>query len=138
MSIVNPSSINQSGSKQKQVYSDRLRLLGLYLHTVPVINPAMNLLEVKLFECYAKTSPIIHISIVKQPKFVFHISLSVLMLSLRSSNSLLELRFFTREHEAVRGYYYQWNEIKNEYRKFSINVEIDQSLMNDFHLTKTL
>ncbi|CAF1075264.1 unnamed protein product [Adineta ricciae] len=137
LSIVNPSSISQSGSKQKQVYPDQLRQLGLYLHILPVINSATDVLEVKLFECYAKTSPIIHISIIKQPRLVFHISLNVLILSLRSSNSLLELRFFTREHEAVRGYYYQWNEIKNEYKKLNINVEIDQSLMNDFHLTKT-
>ncbi|UJR31731.1 hypothetical protein I4U23_019211 [Adineta vaga] len=138
LSIVNPSSINHSGSNQNQPYDDQLEQLGLYLHILPVGNSNNDLLEVKLFEYYSKkssNSTIVHIPIVKSPRFVFHISLNVLILSVKGNDSLLELRFLTRDNEGIRGHYYQWNEMKNEHRKFSIHVEVDQNLLNELHTT---
>jgi len=116
---------------------DQLQELGLYLHILPIVDANNRLLEVELFEFYPEKSEkkaIIHIPLIKSPKFVFHISLNILQLSLRSTNSLLELRFSTRENELVRGNYYKWNEIKNEHMKFNVTVNVDQSLMNQFNI----
>ena len=86
----------------------------------------------KFFEFYSnKTQNTI--LLIKSPKFVFHISSNILKLSLRSTNSLLELHFPTRENELIRGNYYKWNEINNEYIRFNITVDIDQSLINEFN-----
>jgi hypothetical protein len=112
-------------------YQDQL---GLYLHILPIIDVNNGLLEVKLFEFYFKKSSNIHIPLIKSPKFVFHISSNILILSLRSINSLLELRFSTRENEAIRGSYYKWNELKNEHIKFNITVEVDRNLINEFNI----
>jgi hypothetical protein len=110
--------------------------LGLYLHILSIADVKNGLLEVKLFEFYSEKSPtrtIIHIPFLKPPRLVFHISLNILQLNLRSTNSLLELRFCTRENELVRGSYYKWNEIKNEHTRFNVTVDVDQSLINEFN-----
>ncbi|CAF2671545.1 unnamed protein product [Rotaria sp. Silwood2] len=122
---------------QGQTFSNQLEQLGLYLRILSLVDANNGLLEVKLFEFYSKklqNSTIIHIPLIKSPKFVFHISLNILKLSLRSKNSLLELQFSTRENESIRGNYYKWNEINNEHIKFNINVDIDHSLINQFSI----
>jgi len=121
---------------QCQIFYDRLQQLGLYLHILSIADANNELLEVKLLEFYSEKSqkkPIIHIPLIKSPRLVFHISLNILQLSLRSANSLLELKFSTRENELVRGNYYKWNENKNEHIKFNIIVDVDQSLINQFN-----
>jgi hypothetical protein len=113
-----------------------LEYLGLYLHILSLADANNCLLEVKLFEFYSEKSSnrtVIHIPLVKSPRLIFHISLNLLQLSLRSMNSLLELRFSTREHESIQGSYYQWNDIQNEHRKFHTTVTIDQSLIDQFN-----
>ncbi|CAF0731706.1 unnamed protein product [Adineta steineri] len=120
---------------QNELVYDQLQQLGLYLHILPITDMNNDLLEVKLFEFYFRKSSntkMIPIQLTKKPKFLFQISSNLLILYLRSSNSLLELRFSTRENEIVRGIYYQWNEIKNEHIRFDTNVEIDQSLIDKF------
>jgi hypothetical protein len=74
-----------------------------------------------------------HIPLVKPTRFIFHISSNILKLTFRSANSLLELCFTTRENESVKGNYYKWDEIQNEYTRFNITVDIDQSLMKEFN-----
>jgi len=118
-------------SHHDPILDDQLTQLGLYLHILSIPDANNGLLQVKLFEFYSKK--IIHIPLIKPAGFVFHITSNLLSLSLRSINSLLELRFSTRENEAVRGSYYKWNDIKNEHIRFSITVEVDQSLINEFH-----
>jgi hypothetical protein len=123
-------------SHHDQILDDQLTQLGLYLHILSIADANNGLLQVKLFEFYSKKSSnmtIIHIPLIKPAGFVFHITSNLLTLSLRSINSLLELRFSTRENEAVRGSYYKWNDIKNEHIRFNITVEVDQSLINEFH-----
>jgi hypothetical protein len=113
-----------------------LEQLGLYLHILSLANANNGILEVKLFEFDSEKSSnrtIIPIPLVKSPRFLFHISLNLLQLSLRGMNSLLELRFSTREHEPIQGNYYKWNDSKNEHNKFNITVAIDQSLISQFN-----
>ncbi|CAF0951792.1 unnamed protein product [Rotaria sordida] len=122
---------------QDETFHNQLEQLGLYLRILSITDINNGLLEVKLFEFYSKNlqnSTIIHIPLIKSPKFVFHISSSILKLNLRSNNTLLELQFSTRENESIRGNYYKWNEINNEHIKFNINVDIDHSLINQFNI----
>lgn len=107
---------------------DKLEQLGLYLRIMSMTTVNNTLLEAKLFEYFSNT--IVHIPLVKQAKFVFHIALNILKLSLRSMNSLLELHISTRESEAIRGSYYKWND---EYCKFNATVGIDHSLIDQFN-----
>lgn len=128
--------ISHACPHENDILYNYLEQLGLYLHILSIPNVNNSLLEVKLFEFYSNKSEnkiITHIPLIKLPKFIFHISLNLLQLNLRSNNSLLELQFSTRENELIRGYYYKWNEIKNEYTKFNITVDVDQSLINQFN-----
>ncbi|CAF3664743.1 unnamed protein product [Rotaria sp. Silwood1] len=114
-----------------------LEQLGLYLRILSITDINNELLEVKLFEFYSKklqNSTIIHIPLIKTPKFIYYISLNILKLNLRSKNSLLELQFSTKENESIQGYYYKWNEINNEIIKFNINIDIDHTLINQFNI----
>jgi len=121
--MIDPTVINHPCLHQNDIFYHHLQQLGLYLHILSIADANNGLLEVKLFEFYSEKlhkKTIIHIPIIKSPKFVFHISLNILQLSLRSTNSLLQLQFSTRENELVRGNYYKWNEINNEHMKFNI------------------
>jgi hypothetical protein len=129
LAMLDPTLTNQAWLYQDQI----LEQLGLYLHILSLVDANNNLLEVKLFEFYSQNRTIIHIPLVQSSRFVFHISLNLLQLSLRGTNSLLELRFSTREHEPIQGNYYKWNDTKNEHRKFNVTVAIDQSLINQFN-----
>jgi hypothetical protein len=136
MSMIDSSLISHPWLGQSQIVYDQLQQLGLYLHILPIADANNGLLEVKLFEFYSKKSQnrtIIHIPLIKSPRFAFHISSNILKLSLRSLNSSLELRFPTRENELVRGNYYKWDEIKNEHIRFNLTVDVDQTLINEFN-----
>lgn len=110
---------------------DQLQQLGLYLQIRSMTDANNNLLDVKLVEFYSEKSQTI--TLIKSPKFLFHISSHLLQLSLRCENSLLQLRFSTREHEVIQGNYYQWNDSLKEHRRYDVIVQIDQNLMHQLH-----
>ena len=123
--------------EQTATLDDRLEQLGLYLQILTNTDANNNLLAVKLVEFYAEKSPnktIISIPLVKSPKFLFQIASAVLQLSLRCANSLLQLRFSTREPEPIRGDYYQWDEMTKEHRRFNVFAQIDRSLLNQLNV----
>ena len=122
---------DDSGLEQSHIVDDQLPQLRLHLHVLSTVN---ELLEAKLFEYNSKTlqnRSTIYIPLIKPPRFVFHLLSNILKLSLRTSNSLLQLQFSTRENEPVRGYYYKWNVVNNEYITFDITVDVDHSLINE-------
>jgi hypothetical protein len=129
--MIDPTFISHPCLDQCQIFYDQLQQLGLYLHILSIADANNELLEVKLLEFYSEKSQ--KKSLIKSPRIVFHISLNILQLSLRSTDSLLELQFSTRENELIRGNYYKWNENKNEHMKFNITVDVDQSLINQFN-----
>ena len=118
--------------KREEPELDRLEQLGLYLQILSLANANPNLLDVKLVEFYSEQT-LIAIPLIKLPKFLFHISSNLLHLSLRCANSLLELRFSTREQEPIHGNYYQWNELFNEHRRYDVIVQIDHSLISQLN-----
>ena len=119
------------GLGKRHIVDDQIQQLRLHLHVLSTMN---GLLEVKLFEYYSKTlenRATIHIPLIKPPRFLFHLLSNILKLSLRTSNSLLQLQFSTRESEPIRGHYYKWSVVNNEHIRFHITVDVDHSLINE-------
>lgn len=122
---------------QGQKVYHNLEQLGLYLHIFSINDTNNKLIDPKLFEFYSneiQNSTSVSIPLIKPPKILYHIPSNTLILSLRSSTSLLELHFLTRENESIRGYYYKWDENNNESIKFNITVEIDYNLISLFNI----
>lgn len=115
-------------------YDDRLEQLGLYLQILSISDTNNNLLAVKLVEFYAANKRVIAVPLLKSPKFLFQIASTILQLSVRCANSLLQLRFSTREQEPIQGDYYQWDEIAKEHRRFNIFAQIDGSLLHQLNV----